>query len=81
MKIKILSKERLIIIDDYFKIGGAPEPNSFCVTCNNGLFYYDRYDATFCAYCVEWITPNCGKIDCFYCNTRPYIPLKIKTLG
>lgn len=77
MKIKIVRKDRQIIINDYFHLGGAPEPNNFCKACNNVLFYYDRYDATFCAYCNVWITPNCGKGDCYYCNTRPNTPLDI----
>lgn len=81
MKIKIVRKERLIIIDNYFRIGGVPEPDNYCVSCGKELFYYDKYDATFCVYCDEWVTPNCGKSECFYCNTRPSTPLELKTLG
>ncbi|MNC61238.1 hypothetical protein D3C75_1111690 [compost metagenome] len=80
MKLRIDKKKRQVIIDDYFRIGGAIIPAMHCKNCESVMIYYDRYDAEFCPDCNAWLSAPCGDSTCFYCNTRPTNPLEIKNL-
>ncbi len=81
MKITIKEKERIIIIDNYFYIGGVVVPNTICHECEGIVIYYDKYDNDFCPYCNQWIKPRCGDDHCCYCADRPEPPLNVKTLA
>ena len=50
--------------------------DNVCSKCNKKtLYYYELYDAFFCASCNEWHDKTCGDASCDYCNNRPDRPL------
>ncbi|UKS27304.1 hypothetical protein LOZ80_38725 [Paenibacillus sp. HWE-109] len=71
MKIRVNKKERQVIVDDFFQIGGAIVPNKNCVKCGTAIINYDKYDHEFCAYCNTWLKAPCGDVTCIYCSSRP----------
>lgn len=81
VKIRVDDEERQVIIDDYFRIGGAVAPNSKCEDCGSIIIYYDKYDNEFCPCCNKWLSAPCGDLSCTYCGIRPIKPLEIKTLA
>lgn len=44
------------------------------------LYYYDKYDSTFCIQCNDWETKCCGDSDCQFCNSRPIRPLELELI-
>ncbi|NEN82594.1 hypothetical protein [Paenibacillus elgii] len=81
MKIRVNKKNRQVIINDFFHIGGIIIPNRHCDTCGNAIIYYDEYDHDFCAYCNTWLKAPCGDVSCIYCSKRPSEPLDVRTLA
>jgi hypothetical protein len=75
--VKIDKEERNILINDFVYVGGAPEPQNFCSSCKYQIYYYDKYDASFCLQCNRWIEDKCNDENCNYCNSRPMKPLLI----
>ncbi|OPH47322.1 hypothetical protein BC351_11715 [Paenibacillus ferrarius] len=78
---KVNKKERKIIVDNYFQIGGVIVGNKKCEKCENAIIYYDRYDHEFCAYCNTWLKAACGDLTCYFCGNRPSKPLEVRTLA
>ncbi|MGC5326261.1 hypothetical protein [Brevibacillus sp. SYSU BS000544] len=81
MKIRVDDEERQVIIDDYFRIGGAIVPKSQCEDCGSIIIYYDKYDNEFCPSCNKWLFAPCGDPSCIYCKVRPIKALEIKTFA
>lgn len=81
MKIRIDKKERQVIIEEYFQIGGTVVPNSRCEDCGSVIIYYDKHDNEFCPNCNSWLTKPCADNTCIYCRSRPITPLEVRTLA
>lgn len=49
--------------------------NQLCSKCsNNAIYYYEQFDASFCATCNEWAEGTCTDTECEYCSVRPAKP-------
>ena len=49
--------------------------NQCCSKCsNNAIYYYEQFDAHFCAICNEWTEGACADSGCEYCSVRPEKP-------
>lgn len=74
MKINVIKKERKIILDNKWIIGGVVL-DTRCYECKNNLLYFDKYDSDFCPECNIWVSPTCEDDNCPYCKKRPQTPL------
>ena len=58
-------------------VAGWDKSNT-CSKCHNAsIYYYEDYDAFFCASCNEWNEEDCSDPSCDYCASRPSKPLPL----
>ena len=64
-----------ITIDGVTVDGWRWGDGGICPACRQQGYYYQAYDAVFCAECNAWLESRCGDPACCYCARRPERPL------